>query len=73
MCVCPSAALSQQYLELLSLLNVKEQRIYQATKPQCSLESESSVLEVRNDGGLEVGWENGTLFMGWDFFQGHSH
>ncbi|XP_030579492.1 coiled-coil domain-containing protein 125 [Archocentrus centrarchus] len=41
-----NSALSQQYLELLSMLNVKEQRIYQATKPQYSLKSESSVLEL---------------------------
>lgn len=49
--VCLSAALKRQYVELLSMLNVKEQRIYQATKPQYSLDTEPGVLEVRNDGG----------------------
>lgn len=49
--VCLSAALKRQYVELLSMLNVKEQRIYQATKPQYSLDTESGVLEVRDDGG----------------------
>ncbi|XP_035768758.1 coiled-coil domain-containing protein 125 [Neolamprologus brichardi] len=41
-----NAALKRQYLELLSMLNVKEQRIYQATKPQYSLDTESGVLEL---------------------------
>lgn len=58
--MCLSAALKRQYLELLSMLNVKEQRIYQATKPQYSLDTESGVLEVRNDGGVEVAGWNGT-------------
>lgn len=59
--VCLSAALKRQYLELLSMLNVKEQRIYQATKPQYSLDTESGVLEVRNDGGVAVAGWNSTL------------
>ncbi|CAI5685818.1 unnamed protein product [Oreochromis niloticus] len=41
-----NSALKRQYLELLSMLNVKEQRIYQATKPQYSLDTESGVLEL---------------------------
>lgn len=41
------AALNQHCLQLLSILNEKEQRISQETKPQYHLESDVSVLEVR--------------------------
>nr|XP_020455052.1 coiled-coil domain-containing protein 125 [Monopterus albus]XP_020455053.1 coiled-coil domain-containing protein 125 [Monopterus albus]XP_020455054.1 coiled-coil domain-containing protein 125 [Monopterus albus] len=41
-----NTALSRQCLELLSMLNVKEQRAYQGTKPQCSPERDASVLEL---------------------------
>ncbi|XP_027133313.1 coiled-coil domain-containing protein 125 isoform X1 [Larimichthys crocea] len=41
-----NSALSRQCLELLSMLNVKEQRTYQGTKPQYSLHTDSSVLEL---------------------------
>ncbi|KAK2902578.1 coiled-coil domain-containing protein 125 isoform X2 [Channa argus] len=41
-----NSALSQQCLELLSMLNVKEQRVYQGTKPQHSPDREASVLEL---------------------------
>ncbi|KAK2837068.1 hypothetical protein Q5P01_014280 [Channa striata] len=41
-----NAALSQQCLELLSMLNVKEQRVYHGTKPQYSPERDASVLEL---------------------------
>uniref|UniRef100_A0A4W6E6G6 Uncharacterized protein n=2 Tax=Lates calcarifer TaxID=8187 RepID=A0A4W6E6G6_LATCA len=39
-------ALSRQCLELLSMLNVKEQRAYQGTKPQYSPERDASVVEL---------------------------
>lgn len=48
--LCVLAALNQQCLELLSMLNVKEQRDYQGTKPQYSPERDASVLEVRSRG-----------------------
>nr|XP_019959555.1 PREDICTED: coiled-coil domain-containing protein 125 [Paralichthys olivaceus] len=38
--------LSRQCLELLSMLNVREQRAYQETKPQYSVERDTSVLEL---------------------------
>ncbi|XP_076586576.1 LOW QUALITY PROTEIN: coiled-coil domain-containing protein 125 [Chaetodon auriga] len=41
-----NSALSQQCLELLSMLNVKEQTAYQGTKPQYSPERDASVLEM---------------------------
>lgn len=41
------AALNQHCLQLLSILNEKEQRASQETKPQYHLESDVSVLEVR--------------------------
>ncbi|XP_068167075.1 coiled-coil domain-containing protein 125 isoform X2 [Antennarius striatus] len=41
-----NSALNQQYLELLSMLNVKEQRVYQGTKPQYHPEKDASVLEL---------------------------
>ncbi|XP_062240956.1 coiled-coil domain-containing protein 125 [Platichthys flesus] len=41
-----SSVLSRQYLELLSMLNVREQRTYQETRPQYSLERDASVLEL---------------------------
>ncbi|XP_070821466.1 coiled-coil domain-containing protein 125 [Chaetodon trifascialis] len=41
-----NTALSQQCLELLSILNVKEQTAYQGTKPQYSPERDASVLEM---------------------------
>ncbi|XP_051278298.1 coiled-coil domain-containing protein 125 isoform X1 [Dicentrarchus labrax] len=41
-----NSALSRQYLELLSMLNMKEQRAYQETKPQYSPERDASVLEM---------------------------
>nr|XP_046242051.1 coiled-coil domain-containing protein 125 isoform X2 [Scatophagus argus] len=41
-----NSALSRQCLELLSMLNVKEQRAYQGTKPQYSPERDASVLEM---------------------------
>ncbi|XP_045898759.1 coiled-coil domain-containing protein 125 [Micropterus dolomieu] len=41
-----NSALSRQCLELLSMLNVKEQRAYQGTKPQYSPERDASVLEL---------------------------
>ncbi|XP_026198091.1 coiled-coil domain-containing protein 125 isoform X2 [Anabas testudineus] len=41
-----NAALSRQCLELLSMLNVKEQKIYQDTKPQYSPERDARVLEL---------------------------
>ncbi|KAI3372302.1 hypothetical protein L3Q82_022668 [Scortum barcoo] len=41
-----NSALSRQCLELLSMLNVKEQRVYQGTKPQYSPEKDASVLEL---------------------------
>ncbi|CAN9512680.1 unnamed protein product [Ophioblennius macclurei] len=39
-------ALRRQYLELFSMLNVREQRIYQGTKPQYSPERDASMLEL---------------------------
>ncbi|GAA6234158.1 coiled-coil domain-containing protein 125 [Lates japonicus] len=39
-------ALSRQCLELLSMLNVKEQRAYQGTKPQYSPKRDASVVEL---------------------------
>lgn len=44
---CVFAGLSRQYLELLSMLNGREQRAYQGTKPPYSPERDASVLEVR--------------------------
>ncbi|XP_070761146.1 coiled-coil domain-containing protein 125 [Enoplosus armatus] len=41
-----NSALNRQCLELLSMLNVKEQRAYQRTKPQYSPERDASVLEL---------------------------
>uniref|UniRef100_A0A671VCV2 Coiled-coil domain containing 125 n=1 Tax=Sparus aurata TaxID=8175 RepID=A0A671VCV2_SPAAU len=41
-----NSALSQQCMELLSMLDVKEQRAYQGTKPQFSPERDASVLEL---------------------------
>ncbi|XP_035022872.1 coiled-coil domain-containing protein 125 [Hippoglossus stenolepis] len=41
-----NSVLSRQSLELLSMLNVREQRTYQETKPQYSLERDASVLEL---------------------------
>ncbi|XP_059193324.1 coiled-coil domain-containing protein 125 isoform X2 [Centropristis striata] len=41
-----NSARSQQCLELLSMLSVKEQRVYQGTKPQYSPERDASVLEL---------------------------
>ncbi|XP_035515077.1 coiled-coil domain-containing protein 125 isoform X2 [Morone saxatilis] len=41
-----NSALSRQYLELLSMLNMKEQRAYQETKPEYSPERDASVLEM---------------------------
>lgn len=40
------AAQRRQCQELLSMLNVKEQRVYQGTKPQYSPDSDTGVLEV---------------------------
>ncbi|KAM9810524.1 coiled-coil domain-containing protein 125 [Neosynchiropus ocellatus] len=41
-----NSALSQQLLELLSLLKVKEQRTYLATRPQYTPERDATVLEL---------------------------
>ncbi|XP_036953871.1 coiled-coil domain-containing protein 125 isoform X2 [Acanthopagrus latus] len=41
-----NSALSRQCMELLSMLDVKEQRAYQGTKPQFSPERDASVLEL---------------------------
>ncbi|XP_060893480.1 coiled-coil domain-containing protein 125 [Labrus mixtus] len=41
-----NSALSRQCLELLSMLNIKEQRVYQETKPQYSLDRDSGILEM---------------------------
>ncbi|XP_071337828.1 coiled-coil domain-containing protein 125 isoform X2 [Trachinotus anak] len=41
-----NSALSRQCVELLSMLNVKEQRTYQGTKPQYSPGRDASVLEL---------------------------
>ncbi|XP_071771292.1 coiled-coil domain-containing protein 125 [Centroberyx gerrardi] len=41
-----NTALSQQCLELLSMLSVKEQRAFQGTKPPYSLDREGAVLEL---------------------------
>ncbi|XP_026167674.1 coiled-coil domain-containing protein 125 [Mastacembelus armatus] len=41
-----NSALSQQCLELFSMLNVTEQRAYKGTKPQYSPERDASVLEL---------------------------
>ncbi|XP_076021308.1 coiled-coil domain-containing protein 125 [Genypterus blacodes] len=41
-----NSALSQQCLELLSMLTVKEQRVFQSSKPQASLDREGSVVEL---------------------------
>ncbi|KAF7649138.1 hypothetical protein LDENG_00146080, partial [Lucifuga dentata] len=41
-----NSALSQQCLELLAMLSVKEQRVFQSTKPQFSLDRGGSVLEL---------------------------
>ncbi|XP_067456177.1 coiled-coil domain-containing protein 125 isoform X1 [Thunnus thynnus] len=41
-----NSTLSQQFLELFSMLNVKQQRTYQGTKPQYSPERDTSVLEL---------------------------
>ncbi|XP_035801792.1 coiled-coil domain-containing protein 125 isoform X1 [Amphiprion ocellaris] len=41
-----NSALSRKYLEVFSMLNVKEQRVYQGTQPQCSPDRDTSVLEM---------------------------
>ncbi|XP_028269849.1 coiled-coil domain-containing protein 125 isoform X2 [Parambassis ranga] len=41
-----NSALSRQYFELLSMLKVKEQRVYQGTKPQYSPDRDATVLEL---------------------------
>uniref|UniRef100_UPI0037E741BB coiled-coil domain-containing protein 125 n=1 Tax=Semicossyphus pulcher TaxID=241346 RepID=UPI0037E741BB len=41
-----NSALSRQCLELLSMLNVKEQRAYQETKPQYSPDRDAGILEL---------------------------
>uniref|UniRef100_A0A3Q1EFP4 Coiled-coil domain containing 125 n=1 Tax=Acanthochromis polyacanthus TaxID=80966 RepID=A0A3Q1EFP4_9TELE len=41
-----NSALSRKYLEVFSMLNLKEQRVYQGTQPQCSLDRNTSVLEM---------------------------
>ncbi|XP_040012270.1 coiled-coil domain-containing protein 125 isoform X2 [Xiphias gladius] len=41
-----NSGLSRQYLELLSMLNGREQRAYQGTKPPYSPERDASVLEL---------------------------
>lgn len=41
------AALNQQCSELISKLDLREQRIYRETKPKYSQSSDASVLEVR--------------------------
>lgn len=41
-----NSALSRKYLEVFSMLNVKEQRVYQETQPQCSPDRDTSVLEM---------------------------
>ena len=53
-CMCVRArarvAVSQQCLELLAMLNVREQRAFQGTKPSCTQgreEDQGTVLEVR--------------------------
>lgn len=45
--MCVFAALNQQCSELISILDVKEQRIYQETKPKYSQSRDASVLEVK--------------------------
>ncbi|XP_005942524.1 coiled-coil domain-containing protein 125 isoform X1 [Haplochromis burtoni] len=52
-----NSALKRQYVELLSMLNVKEQRIYQATKPQYSLDTESGVLELTVLGACQCAFD----------------
>lgn len=47
MLTCVFAALNQQCSELISIMDVKEQRIYQETKPKYSQSRDASVLEVR--------------------------
>ncbi|CAJ1068657.1 coiled-coil domain-containing protein 125 [Xyrichtys novacula] len=41
-----NSALSRQCLELLSMLNVKEQRVYQETKPMYSPDRDAGILEL---------------------------
>ncbi|XP_008282557.1 coiled-coil domain-containing protein 125 isoform X2 [Stegastes partitus] len=41
-----NSTLSRQYLEVFSMLNAKEQRVYQGTKPQSGPERDASVLEM---------------------------
>ncbi|KAM7018088.1 coiled-coil domain-containing protein 125 [Tautogolabrus adspersus] len=41
-----NSALSRQCLELLSMLNIKEQRVYQDTKPQYSLDRDAGIVEM---------------------------
>lgn len=52
--MCVFAALNQQCSELISILGVKEQRIYQETKPKYSQSRDASVLEVRAHVCLEL-------------------
>lgn len=46
---CVFTALGRQCLELLSMLNLREQRVYEGSKPQYSPERNTSVLEVRDN------------------------
>lgn len=46
-CVCVFAALNQQCSELISILDLREQRIFREMKPKYGQSRDSGVLEVR--------------------------
>lgn len=46
--MCVFAALNQQCSELISILDLREQRIYRETKPKYGQSRDAGVLEVRD-------------------------
>lgn len=46
-CVCVFAALNQQCSELISILDLREQRIFREMKPKYSQSRDAGALEVR--------------------------
>lgn len=46
-CVCVFAALNQQCSELISILDLREQRIFREMKPKYGQSRDAGVLEVR--------------------------
>lgn len=55
MCVCVFAALNQQCSELISILDLREQRIFREMKPKYGQSRDAGVLEVRAE-NLEGRW-----------------